>query len=124
MAKKINQLLEELRTELGSDLIAIDIVGMDGISIGGISTTPNLDTSDTCARFAMVTKLASKVSSKLNAGRMEDNMAFTDQCTIISRLLGDGSYYWSVVVNNDATLGTVRLVLRDYAEQLWDAIPH
>lgn len=124
MAQKIDQLLEEMRSELGTDLISADVVGMDGISIGGITTIPNLDTAAACARFAMVMKLASKVSEKLAAGQVEDNMATTDKAIIISRLLGDGSYYWSILVRKDATLGTVRLVMREYSDQVWDAIPH
>lgn len=124
MAQKIDQLLEQIRSELGTDLVAADIVGIDGISIANISTLPNLDTSAACARFAMVMKLASKISDKLGTGQVEENLATTDGGIILSRLLGDGSYYWSVLINKEATLGTVRLVMREFSDQLWDAIPH
>jgi predicted regulator of Ras-like GTPase activity (Roadblock/LC7/MglB family) len=123
MAQKINQLLEQVRSELGTDLIATDVVGMDGISIAGVTTIPNFDTSVGCARFAMVMKLASKVGDKLAAGHVEENLASTYKGIVLSRLLGDGSYYWAVVLRKDATLGTARLIMREYAEQIWDAIP-
>lgn len=123
MAHKIDQLLNEVRTELGADMIATDVVGMDGISIGGVITVPNLDTSGACARFAMVMKLASKVSDKLSTGEVVENLVTTDTGFVVSRLLGDGSYYWAMLVTKDATLGTVRLVMQEYADPIWDAIP-
>lgn len=123
MAQKINQLLEQIRSELGTDLIATDIVGMDGISIAGVTTIPNFDSAAGCARFAMVMKLASRVSDKLATGQIEENLVSTHQGIVLSRLLGDGSYYWAVVLRKDATLGTARLIMRENAEQIWDAIP-
>jgi len=120
---KIEQVLNEFRLEMGSDLISTDIVGMDGISIAGIANIPNLDTSPACARFAMVMKLAAKVSDKLNQGGVTENLVTTDNAYIISRFLGDGSYYWAASFARDATLGAVRLLLDEYAPQLWAAIP-
>lgn len=120
---KLEQILQQVRAELGSDLISMDVVGTDGISIAGLANVPNLDTSPACARFAMVMKLATRVSDKLAIGGVAENLVTTDQAFIISRLLGDGSYYWALTVNKDAVLGSVRLVVNDYADQIWDAIP-
>ncbi len=123
MAQKINQLLEQIRSELGTDLIATDIIGMDGISIAGVTTIPNFDSAAGCARFAMVMKLASKIGNKLATGQVEENLASTYKGIVLSRSLGDGSYIWAMVLRKDATLGTARLIMREYAEQIWDAIP-
>lgn len=121
---KIDQLLQEIRTELSGDFISTDIVGADGISIAGASTDPNYDSSAASARFAMVMKLASRVSEKLGLGSVDDNMATTDQEIILSRFLGDGTYFWVLAVPKDATLGSVRMVMKEYGERIWDAIPH
>jgi predicted regulator of Ras-like GTPase activity (Roadblock/LC7/MglB family) len=72
----------------------------------------------------MVMKLASRVSEKLDLGNVDDNMATTDKEIILSRFLGDGTYFWVLAVPKDATLGSVRMVMSEYADQLWDAIPH
>lgn len=124
MAQKITEILEEVRTELGADLHSMDVVGMDGISIAGMANVSNFDSSPACARFAMVMKLAAKVTDKLGTGTVESNMVTTEQGTVISRPLGDGSYFWTVNVVKDATLGTTLMVMNEYADQIWDSIPH
>jgi predicted regulator of Ras-like GTPase activity (Roadblock/LC7/MglB family) len=120
---KLDQIIQEFRSELGSDFISTDVVGMDGMSIAGGSVDPNFDASDASARFTMVMKLASKVSSKIGMGKVEDNLVTTNKTYIVSRFLGDCSYYWVVVVSRNATLGTVRMLMNEYMGQLWDAIP-
>ncbi len=121
---KLDQLIQQVRTELGSDFVSTDVVGLDGMSIAGDSVTPDFDGSAASARFAMVMKLASKVSDKLGMGHVDDNLATTDKVYILTRFLGDGSYYWGLAVNRSATLGNVRLVMNEYAPQMWEAIPH
>lgn len=121
---KLDQLLQQVRVELGADFIATDIVGMDGLSIAGSTSNPNFDSGAASARFAMVMKLASKVSDKLGFGDVVDTLATTEHMLILTRFLGDGSYYWELAVPKDATLGSVRITMNEYAPALWDAIPH
>ena len=120
---KLEDIIQEIRVELGSDFISTDIVGSDGLSIAGGSVDPNFDTGQASARFSMVMKLASKTSDKLAIGAVEDNLATTEKLMIISRPLGDGSYYWGLAVPKDATLGIVRLMMNEFAPRLWNAIP-
>lgn len=121
---KLEQLLQEIHSELGTELLATNVVGMDGLSIANLSASPGFDESAAAARFAMVVKLASKVADKIEMGEVDDNLVTTDQSYILARLLGDGSYYWGVIVTRDATLGLVRMVMNEYVDRLWDAIPH
>ena len=121
---KIDEILQEVRTELGADFVSADVVGMDGLSIGGLVTDPNFDASAASARFAMVMRLAQKVSDKIRMGEVTDSLVTTNNAYIISRFLGDGSYYWGLAVTRDSVLGMVRMVMDEYADQLWDAIPH
>ena len=120
----LEQVIFQFRNELGSDFISTDVVGMDGISIGGGSSNPNFDAADISARFAEVMKLAVKISTKIDIGKVDDNLVTTDTTYIISRFLGDGLYYWVVVVSSNATLGTVRMLMNEFAPQINDAIPH
>lgn len=119
----LEQLLQQVRTELGSDFVSTDVVGMDGLSIAGGSISPDFDATLASARFAMVMKLAAKVSNKIKMGAVDDNLVTTDKSFILARFLGDGSYYWGVTVSREATLGVVRMLMKEYADQLWDAIP-
>ncbi len=121
---KLNQLIGEFRNELGADFISTDVVGMDGMSIAGGSIDPNFDAAEASARFTTVMKVAAKVSAKIGMGKVDDNLVTTNKTYIISRFLGNGSFYWVVVVTRNATLGTVRMLMKEYEGQLWDAIPN
>jgi len=120
---KLEQLIYQFRSELGADFISTDVVGMDGLSIAGGSIDPSFNSTDASARFAMVMKLADKVSEKVSLGKVDDNLVTTDKAYIISRFLGNGSYYWGVAASRNATLGNIRMMMNEYADQLWDAIP-
>jgi predicted regulator of Ras-like GTPase activity (Roadblock/LC7/MglB family) len=121
---KLEELIQQVRSELGADFISTDVVGMDGLSIAGGSMDPNFNAADASARFAMVMKLAEKTSAKVGMGKVDDNLVTTDKAYIIARFLGDNSYYWGLAVTRNATLGSVRLIMNEYAPQIWDAIPH
>lgn len=120
---KLDQILQQFRSELGADFVSTDVVGMDGMSIAGGSVDPNFDGTEASARFAMVMKLAGRVSEKLALGAVDDNLVTTDKAYVIARFIGNGSYYWGVAVTRNATLGAVRMMMNEYADQLWDAIP-
>ncbi len=120
---KLDEIMQEVRVEMGSDFVSTDIVGMDGLSIAGGAMDPSFDNNEAAARYAMITKLASKVSDKLSFGAVDDILTTTDKVMILSRVLGDGSYFWELVIRKDATLGSARLMMNEYAPRLWSAIP-
>lgn len=121
--KKLDELIQSVRMELGADFIATDVVGMDGLSIAGDAVKSSFGADEASARLAIVMKLATKVSARIKMGQVEDTLITTDKAFIITRFLGDGSYYWSLTVTDTATLGMIRLIMKDYANQIWDAIP-
>ncbi len=121
---KIDDILKEVQAEIGNDFVSTDVVGMDGLSIGGAQADPNFDAGAASARFAMVIRLGEKVANKTNMGAIDDSLVTTNKAYILTRLLGDGSYYWGLAVTRDAVLGIVRMLMDEYADQLWDAIPH
>jgi predicted regulator of Ras-like GTPase activity (Roadblock/LC7/MglB family) len=120
---KLEQILQQVRTELGADFVATDVVGMDGLSIAGGSVVADFDSTAASARFAMVMKLAANVSSKIGVVAVEDSLVTTEQAYIITRFLGDGSYFWGLAVTRNATLGMVRTLMNEYADQIWKAVP-
>ncbi len=121
---KLDSLLQEVRASLGADFVSTDVIGMDGLSIAGGSVDPNFDATEASARFTMVMKLGAKISNQLGLGAVDDNLVTTDRSYILARFLGNGSYIWGLAVTRDATLGSVRLMMNEYADQLWDAIPN
>ena len=120
----MEDILLDVRNQLGAEFIATEIVGVDGLPISETSMNPDFDSSVISARLAMVMKLSTKVSEKMKLGIVEDSLVTTDKTFMLIRFLGDGSYYWRVAVSKDATLGVVRMLMTEYAGRLWDAIPH
>ena len=122
---KLDQLVLKFSTELGADFICTDVVGMeDGLSVAGSSIDPNFNTLDASARFSKVMDSAAKVCSKVGMGKVEDSLTTTDKAYIISRFVGDGSYYWVVTVTRNATLGSLRALMHEYAGQMSELLPH
>jgi predicted regulator of Ras-like GTPase activity (Roadblock/LC7/MglB family) len=120
---KLDQLIQKFRSELGADLISTEVVGLDGIAIAGGSIDPNYNSTDAAARLSTLLKLADKASSKIGFGKVDDNLTTTDKAYIIARFIGDGSYFWGVAVTRNATLGSVRMIMNEYAVQVWEMIP-
>lgn len=120
---KLDQLLQEIRNEIGADLLYIDIVGTDGLSISDLNLTSTADTSSISARWGLAAKLTIKVADKLNLGEVEDDLITIDSRYAMMHMLGDGSYFVVLGFKKEAPLGVVRMILRDYSEQLWDAVP-
>jgi predicted regulator of Ras-like GTPase activity (Roadblock/LC7/MglB family) len=124
MPSKLDTVHQEFHTEIGSDFFMSMIVGMDGLSISNNSAIEIEGfASEGAARMSMIAKLADKVSTKLGIGKMEDDIVTIDQGLLILRNLGDGSYFWMIAVPRTATLGTVRMLMKEFAPKLWDAIP-
>lgn len=119
--------LQELLKNLADDVpgfISSDVVGMDGLSIAGYSSNPNFDAEAASAQFALVMKLVQKSTGQLKSGDVEDNLVTSNTSYILSRFLGDGHYFLVIAVERDmASLGNVRLMTRNFAPDLWDAIP-
>lgn len=119
---KLDQLIREIRNELGADFLYMQVVGSDGLSIAGVNLIDR-DVAAIAARFTMVAKLAGKVADKLNLGDVEEDLVTVKLGYALMHQLGDGSYFVFVGLAKDAALGVARMVLKDYAGQLWDAIP-
>ena len=120
---KLGDLCKEMAGEIPG-FVSADVVGMDGLSVAHHAVDPNFDAEMACAQFALVMKLAQKSVDQVQAGRLEDNLVTGKKSYFLSRFLGDGSYYLSVAVEREAaSLGNVRLMMRQYADDLWDAIP-
>jgi predicted regulator of Ras-like GTPase activity (Roadblock/LC7/MglB family) len=122
---KLDQVLKEFHNEIGTDYISSSVMGPDGLSLADETIVPDREkVDDISGRSVMIVQLAKKISAKLNIGELEDDLITTDKYYAILRHLGDGSYSWNLVVSRNATLGTVRMYVEEYAPKVWDAIPH
>ncbi len=119
---KLDQLIQEINDEIGSDFYYMLIVGSDGLIIA-YSHRVERDFDALAARESMVNKLAGKVAEKLNLGEVDDNLITTNSAYVLTQLLGDGSYFAVLGLAKDASLGVARMLLKENAQPLWDAIP-
>jgi predicted regulator of Ras-like GTPase activity (Roadblock/LC7/MglB family) len=119
---KLDQLLQEVRTAVGADFIVSAVVGADGLAIASISVAPEFDVDSASASIAMSMKLASRVAAQIGLGVMEDYQTTTDKAFVLVRLMEKG-YVWGMAVAKSATLGSIRILMKEYAEPIWDAIP-
>ena len=119
---KLDELIREIQNELAADLRYIGIAGVDGLPIAQLKLA-DVDTDAVAARYALIAKLSQKVSDKLKLGEVEDNLISLDNAYSMVHMLGDGSYYAFLGFNKDAPIGVFRMVMKEYSEKLWDAIP-
>lgn len=123
MTASLADLLKDIRIDLGADFIASDIVGLDGMSIAGERGRGDYDGDMVAAHFAMVMKLAGKVSGEMDMGAVRENQVDTEKAMVFSRQLGDTEFFWLLATTREATLGIVRSLLDEYELRLFAAIP-
>lgn len=124
MAKKgtVAARLEEMAKEIPG-FVAAAVVGKDGLSIGEYVIS-DFDIETAGSQFALVMQLVQKSAAQLGSNQIEDNLVTSKDRYIISRYLGDGSYFLVTAVDKaGSSLGNVRLVTRLFGEGLWSDIP-
>jgi predicted regulator of Ras-like GTPase activity (Roadblock/LC7/MglB family) len=119
---KLDQLMQEINNELGSDFYYMLIVGSNGLSIAFLHRVER-DFDALAARQSMVNKLAGKVAEKLDLGEVDDNLITNNNSYVLTQLLGDGTYFAVLGLAKDSSLGVARMLLKEHAQSLWDAIP-
>ena len=119
---ELNNVLKEMAGEIPG-FIATAVVGMDGLGIAEYAADPAFDIEAANAQYTLLVKLVQKSLDQLG-DELEDNLTTTDRAYLIAHFLGDGSYYQGIAVDKETgSLGNVRLMVRQYADALWNAIP-
>jgi len=121
---KLDNLVKELRGEFGGDMIQCSVCSPDGMAIARETTLTDLTNADMLTgRAVMAAETAKRVVGKLSLGGFEEIILTTDKAFILSKAIGDGSYTILCSFTKKATLGTVRMLIEEYADRIWDAIP-
>ena len=121
---KLNDVLKELRNEIGGDMVQLTVCGPDGMGVAQETIIPDKTMAEMMTgRASMSLMAAKKATDKLGLGNLEDSIGTTEKAFVLTKFIGDGSYFVSLSVTRKATLGTVRMLLEEYAPKIWDAIP-
>ena len=116
MATPVMDVLEEAAKSV-SGLIAINVVGTDGIPIAEVNPTRS-PTEAFAAKFALVMSLVRKSVSEIGAGTVEENLVEHDKGWFLTRFIGKGEYYLGLAVTKESVLGMVRMTAKQTAAKL------
>ncbi len=124
MNVELESIIEDIRSDLDKEFVAMDIVNLDGMSVAGAKALDDFNSEIVAAHFTMVMKLAQKISENMDIGAVRENLVSTESSFIFSRFLGDGSLYWLLATSKEATLGIVRTLMDEYEQRIWGALPN
>jgi predicted regulator of Ras-like GTPase activity (Roadblock/LC7/MglB family) len=123
MKEELKTVLEEAHSDIGEDFIASEIIGQDGISIASETGDIEYNSQLAGAHYAMIMKLATRVSDNLKLGKVIENQVSTNQLISVARPLGDGSFYWLLIAKAESNIGLLRAVMDQHELRLFGAIP-
>ncbi len=121
---ELDNVLKEMSEQV-EGFMAASVVGMDGIGIAEYTKSKKVNPEAVNAQMALLTKLVSTTSDKLNAGSVEDELLTTENAYVLIRMLRDRNYFLGLAADRkSAQLGNMRLISRLYAERASKALPH
>jgi predicted regulator of Ras-like GTPase activity (Roadblock/LC7/MglB family) len=118
---QLDDMLQQMLNEMPGAILA-GIVGRDGTVVSAYPKNPGVDVETCGAMFPIVMQVGEKLCQHLK-DELLDNLVTIDDAYLLTTALGDGSYYVGLVASRQvATLGNVRLIARQYKQELYDII--
>lgn len=119
---KLKDILADLVTEIPG-FLAVSIVGLDGLTLAA-NSIGNVDYKTVNTHFAQVVQLLLKTLNQLGKPAFDEFLVTTDQTYLLVRFIGSGSYWLGIAIDRKkGSLGSLRLIARQYADDIWNAIP-
>ncbi len=115
----IQDILGEMKEEIPGFMGAV-VVDNDGVATGAVSDDPNYHPEIAATQLARLMELVTQVSEKVSLGEMENALITGASGYLLAENLGDGSLHIGVSLNQDATPGLARVIMRDYADRIWE----
>lgn len=119
---KLEEVLQEMASELEPGLFAIGVVGSDGMGIA-YNKVSGETAEGISAQMALVVQVSRRSSQRLEKGEVEDVQITSNKSYLLGRYLGDNEHFVFVNVSRDSVLGNVRLVMRNYADRILKSVP-
>ena len=118
--KNMNE-IQEMVTELGHQtegFMGVAVATLKGALLVSADFA-ELDLRTMTRSLSQFVKTVSNATTKLGAGKLEDNLLTTEKSYMLVRLLGVSSVYLLLIVDKDmANLGNLRHLSKVYAERL------
>ena len=121
--KSISSVLKELAATTDG-LLGLGVMDMEGVPIA-VVTPPGstLNAELAAAQLAVVVRLCSLTSDKLKLGGFDENLISTTSKYILTRPLGANFYLAMILSRDSTTLGMVRMIAKEHADHIYDALP-
>ena len=121
---QLEDVLQELERDV-DNFISTDVVDLEsGMSMGGRSADPNFDGSVAAAAFTDVVKKYRKAFELLDMDpeSLQDILGTAEDVLVITRIIGDRSYYHGLAITKDGNLALARKMMEQYEERIVDAV--
>jgi len=121
--KSISSVLKDLAGTT-EGLQGMGVMDMEGVPIA-VVTPPgsSLNAELAAAQLAVVVRLCSLTADKLKLGGFDENLITTASKYILTRPLGANFYLAMILSKDSTTLGMVRMIAKEHADQIYEALP-
>ncbi|KQC14709.1 MAG: hypothetical protein APR63_13585 [Desulfuromonas sp. SDB] len=120
---EIQKLLEEIAQSL-DHVISISLVGMDGLVIAEYTSEEVESTDYSSAQMTTVMTRLVDVFDQVKMGKMVDNLLSTEAGHFLTRFIGDGTVFLSIVCTRGTNLGAMRYASKIYDKKISELLPH
>jgi len=105
-------------------LLGVGVMDMEGVPVA-VVTPPGatLNAELAAAQLAVVVRLCSLTADKLKLGDFDENLITTPSRYILTKVLTPDFYLAMILSKESTTLGMARLVAREHAAQVSQALP-
>lgn len=105
-------------------LLGVGVMDMEGVPVA-VVTTPGatLNAELAAAQLAVVVRLCSLTADKLKLGDFDENLITTASKYILTKALTSDFYLAVILSKESTTLGMARLVVREHAAHVCQALP-
>lgn len=105
-------------------LLGVGVMDMEGVPVA-VVTAPGvtLNAELAAAQLAVVVRLCSLTTDKLKLGDFDENLITTASKYILTKALTPDFYLAMILSKESTTLGMARLVAREHAAQVCQALP-
>lgn len=105
-------------------LLGVGVMDMEGVPVA-VVTPPGatLNAELAAAQLAVVVRLCSLTADKLKLGDFDENLITTASKYILTKALTSDFYLAMILSKESTTLGMARLVVREHAAQVCQALP-
>jgi predicted regulator of Ras-like GTPase activity (Roadblock/LC7/MglB family) len=120
--------LDDVLKEFSDDVdnfISTDVVDIEsGMSMGGRSADPDFDGSVAAAAFSDVVKAYKKAFDllEMDPDSLQDILGTADDVLVLTRIIGDGSYYHGLAISKDGNLALARKTMEQYEDRIVEAV--